>query len=238
MQIVVISDIHANLYALEAVLKDISCRGVDEIYCTGDLVGYIPFPNEIIDLIRKNQIQTVMGNYDDGVGNMRLICGCDYPNAEAQALGEKSIVWTKEHTSEENKDFLRQLPQEVRLQIGAYNILIVHGSPRRLNEYLKEDTKEEYLMEVLNEARADILICGHTHRPYHKSLGDKHVINAGSVGKPKHGNPNALYLLINIEEKVSVQFIEVAYDVEATATAIEKSELPNEFAQLIREGRG
>lgn len=237
MRLAVIADVHSNIYALKAVLDDIRSKKVDKVMCAGDLVGYAPFPNEVIELIKKENIPTVMGNYDDGVGFWRLVCGCDYKTPEAQVLGEKSIAWTKENTSEENKKFLQNLPKEIKIYIGQYKIMLVHGSPRALNEYLKIDTAKEILEEVLSEIEENVLICGHTHIPFHRIVAGKHLINAGSVGKPKHGDPQALYALIDINEGIKVDFIKVPYDYERTAQAIEKSELPNEFATLIREGK-
>lgn len=238
MRIAVISDIHANIEALRTVLEDIARQNIDRIYCTGDLVGYAPFPNEVIDLIRGNQIPVVMGNYDDGVGHMRFICGCDYKDEKAQLLGEKSISWTKEHTTEPNKEFLRNLPSEIRLSIDNKKILLVHGSPNRLNEYLNEDTPVEYLSELIKQADTDILVCGHTHKPFHKAIQGKHIINAGSVGKPKHGDPRAAYVIISIGNEVDVETKMVEYNFAAVAKAIEESGLPNEFAELIRCGTG
>lgn len=239
MKIAVISDIHSNIAALEAVWKDIEERKVDTVICGGDLVGYAPFPNEVIDFIKEKEISCVMGNYDDAIGNARLICGCDYKDAKAQELGERSIAWTRQHVSEENKEFLRNLPSEIHFKIGKYSIKFVHGSPRRLNEYLCEDISDEYLKELLAESRADVLICGHTHIPYHKKpdIG-KHVINAGSVGKPKHGDPQAVYALVEIDKEVKVEFRKVPYDFESTARAIGSSGLPEEFAAGLRMGRG
>lgn len=236
MKIAVISDIHANLEALRSVLKDIKDRGITRVYCAGDLVGYAPFPNEVIEIIKEKQIPTVMGNYDDGVGNMRLICGCDYADEKAQLLGEKSIAWTKEHTTEENKEFLRALPHEIKFTCGKYKFLIVHGSPRKLNEYLKEDTPAGYLEELLDESVVDVIICGHTHKAYHKVTGHRHVINAGSVGKPKHGNPQSTYVIIDCTQELKVETVEVNYNFEITAMAIENSSLPDDFAELIRKG--
>ncbi|MCL6561154.1 MAG: metallophosphatase family protein [Firmicutes bacterium] len=239
MKIAVISDIHSNIAALEAVLKDIDERRVDIVICGGDLVGYAPFPNEVINIIKEKQISCVMGNYDDAIGNARLICGCDYKDAKAQELGEQSIAWTRQHVTEENKEFLRNLPEEIHFNIGKYGIKIVHGSPRRLNEYLCEDISNEYLKELLTESHSDVLICGHTHIPYHKKLdADKHVVNAGSVGKPKHGDPQAVYALVEIDKEVLVEFRKVSYDFESTASAIESYGLPKEFAASLRTGRG
>lgn len=239
MKLAVFADVHSNIEALKVVLKDIKGQDVDRIFCAGDLVGYAPFPNEVIDLIKKENILTVMGNYDDGVGNMRIICGCDYKDEQAQRLGEQSIAWTKAETTEENKEFLRNLPEKIRFNTDKYRGLIVHGSPRRLNEYLYEDIEEDYFLQMLEDYKADILICGHTHKPYFKAFaGNKFVINVGSVGKPKHGNPNSVYALIEVDNTVSVQFKEVIYDYEVTTRAIEDSTLPNEFADLVRKGTG
>ncbi|WP_366924600.1 metallophosphatase family protein [Metallumcola ferriviriculae] len=239
MKLAVFADVHSNIKALKTVLKDIKGQDVERIFCAGDLVGYAPFPNEVIDLIRKEKILTVMGNYDDGVGNMRIICGCDYKDEYAQRLGEQSIAWTKEETTRENKEFLRNLPEKIRFNTENYRGLIVHGSPRRLNEYLYEDLEEDYFLEILDEFEADILVCGHTHKPYFTVLaGNKFVINVGSVGKPKHGNPNAVYALIEVGSSVAVQFKEVPYDYEAVARAIEVTSLPDEFADLVRKGTG
>lgn len=239
MKIAVISDIHSNIAALEAVWKDIQTRKVDAVVCGGDLVGYAPFPNEVIDFIKEKQVSCVMGNYDDAIGNARIVCGCDYKDAKAQELGERSIAWTRNHVTEENKGFLRNLPSEIHFRAGHYKVKFVHGSPRRLNEYLCEDISDEYLRELLSDSQADILICGHTHIPYHKTPdAGKHVINAGSVGKPKHRDPQAVYALVDIGKEVQVEFRKVPYDFESTAGAIEAFGLPKEFAVSIRTGRG
>ena len=239
MKLAVFADVHSNIEALKAVLDEIKKEQADKIICAGDLVGYAPFPNEVIDTIREEKIPTVMGNYDDGVGNMRIICGCDYKDENAQRLGEQSISWTKKETTDDNKEYLRSLPEKIRFNTDKYRGLIVHGSPYRLNEYLYEDIEEDFFLKMLDEFETDILVCGHTHRPYFKALaGNKFVINVGSVGKPKHGNPNAVYAVMNIADTVSVNFEEVAYDYEATAAAIENCSLPDDFASLIRQGIG
>lgn len=238
MKVAVISDIHSNVEALKKVLEDIDQQKAEKVYCTGDLVGYGPFPNEVIDLIRQLQIPTVMGNYDDGVGNMRFICGCDYKNEQEQVLGERSIAWTKEHTTEKNKEFLSNLPSEIRLTIGTTRVLLVHGSPNRLNEYVYEDTPLNEMIELIEKSGTDVLVCGHTHKPFNKKINDRYLINAGSVGKPKHGDPMAAYVIIRFGEEIEVEIRKVKYDIEATARAIEESDLPSEFAGLIRSGRG
>jgi putative phosphoesterase len=238
MKIAVISDIHSNIEALKAVMKHIDENHVDNVVCAGDLVGYLPFPNEVIDLVRGRKITCVMGNYDDAIGNARMVCGCDYKSEKARVNGERSLGWTRDRVTEENKSFLRGLYREINLNINNCRVKIVHGSPNHLNEYLPEDTSEIYLKELLAQTNTDVLICGHTHISYHKNFDNgKHVINAGSVGKPKHGDPRAVYTVVEIDEVIDVKFNKVQYDFESTARAIISAGLPEEFAAEIRTGR-
>jgi diadenosine tetraphosphatase ApaH/serine/threonine PP2A family protein phosphatase len=155
-------------------------------------------------------------------------------------LGEKSIAWTNQETTAENKRFLRELPESISLSLGEYDIRLVHGSPRRINEYLYQDRPDRSLERLLEEAQADVLVCGHTHLPYHKILpSGRHVINAGSVGKPKDGNPKACYLVVGISEgQLQARFVRVPYDIEAAAAAIEASGMPDEFAVMLRQATG
>lgn len=237
MKIAVISDIHSNIYALNEVLTDIEDRNIDIIVCTGDLVGYGTRPNEVIEKIKKEKILTIMGNYDDAIGNLKIVCGCDYPDPKDAQKAALSMQFTSQETSDENKEFLSNLPKEATLTFNNKSIRFVHGSTRLINEYLKENSQQAN--EVMSELDEDILVCGHTHIPYYKYYGEKLLINGGSVGKPKTGNPNANYIIIEIknDSSVEVEIIEVSYDFEKIAKEIEKNEiLPNDFARLIREG--
>lgn len=237
MKIAIISDIHGNLYALEAVLKDIGARGISRIYCAGDIVGYGPRPDEVIGLLQKSGIPAVMGNYDDAVGNTRLICGCDYKDEKSLLLGGRSMAWTGDNTPEAAKKWLRELPAEIRFKDSGLNMLLVHGSPRSLNEYLYEDVEEGYLNEMLEESGTDVIVCGHTHLPYVRNLSRGYIVNAGSVGKPKGGSPNATYVILDADGKdLSVEIAEAPYDYEKTAGEIERFGLPHEFAQIVRTG--
>ncbi|AGB42089.1 phosphoesterase, MJ0936 family [Halobacteroides halobius DSM 5150] len=237
MRLAIISDIHSNIYALEEVLEDIKGRKVTQIVCAGDLVGYNPFPNQVIERIQEEEIKTVQGNYDDAIGNNRIACGCDYKTEKAKKIGLNSIQFSSTETTEENKEFLSNLSQELKLELADYEVLLVHGSPRRLNEYLYADS--EQVKEVTVELEADILLCGHTHQPYHKIINDKHVINVGSIGKPKHGNPNAVYTILEIKNKqVKTEFIEVPYPVDKVTAKIKETDLADESIELLEQGIG
>jgi len=239
-RVTIFGDIHANLPALEAVLADIESHDNTPLYCLGDLVGYGTFPNEVTATIRERNIPTLMGNYDQGVGNDSDDCGCAYTSPVAEALGKRSIAWTNQNTSADNKRYLRQLPAHIPLQLDSMRVLLVHGSPRKINEYLFEDRPDATLERLLDIAEADVLVCGHTHIPYHRILPSGcHVVNAGSVGKPKDGNPQAGYVVLeSLNNNFSVTFRRVPYDVERTAQAIEASAMPHEYAQMLRTGTG
>ncbi|WP_297425564.1 metallophosphoesterase family protein [Clostridium sp.] len=234
MRIAVISDIHSNILALESVLEDIKLKQVDLIVCLGDLVGYCTFPNEVINLIRQRNITTIMGNYDEAVGNEMLVCGCDYPAPKDAENAGLSLNWTIDNVTEENKKFLGELPGEFKLKFKGKNITFVHGSPRKINEYLKENSEEA--REVMESIEEDVLVCAHTHKPYYKMYDNKLLINSGSVGKPKTGNPKANYVIMEVLDDIKVEIIEVAYNFEKIASAIEENELPKEFADIIRTG--
>jgi predicted phosphodiesterase len=238
--ITVFGDIHGNLAALEAVWADMEARGLQNRYCLGDLVGYGTFPNEVVDFIRGHEVPCLMGNYDQGVGNSSDDCGCAYTNPVAEALGKRSIAWSNAHTREDNKAYLRDLPAHIPLSLTGGEILLVHGSPRKVNEYLFQDRPAESLERIFEGLPQGALVCGHTHLPYHRVLpSGRVVINAGSVGKPKDKDPRAGYVLITwVGGDLKSEFIRVAYDIERTAQAIEASDMPHEYAQMLRDGAG
>lgn len=237
MRLAVISDIHGNIHALESVLADIDSLSVDQIICLGDLVGYGVFPNEVIERVRDRDIPTIMGNYDDGVGFDRDDCGCVYRDPEDDRLGKLSLMWSREHTTEDNKAFLRNFEASRRETIYRQELLFVHGSPRRMNEYLYEDRPEETFMRIAKSEIAHMIFFGHTHLPYQKSVNGTTFINTGSVGKPKDGNPDAGYVLLSLSKQdCLVEFRRVSYDYLSAAQAIRDSEMPDHFAILLETG--
>jgi putative phosphoesterase len=239
MRLAIFSDVHSNLPALEAVLLDIKRQEPERVYCLGDQVGHAPFTNEVLALLEREGIPTVMGNYGDGVGFDRSECGCAYRDPEDRRLGDLSFGWTKAHVTPEHKAYLRGLHPEIRFEAAGTRFLLVHGSPRRMNEYLFEDRPLDTFRRIAEAARADVIVCGHTHRPYTKTVDGVLFVNVGSAGKPKDGDPRACYALLTVSGGyVDVAFRRVPYDVTSVAAAIRRSELPDEFAeQLERSGQ-
>lgn len=256
MNIALFSDIHANLPALEAFFADLETRKPDAVYCLGDLVGYNIWPNEVINEIRKRRIPVIAGNYDQGIGLMSDECGCAYKTEPEKDMGKISISFTNSLVKPDERKYLRTLPAHIKvafqLNEDKLNLLLVHGSPRKINEYLFEDREEKSMLRIMEQADADIMCFGHTHKPYHRILNSgidgqnhyRHAINTGSVGKPKDGNPQGGYVMLTIndnssileKESIAVRFIRFNYDVEKAAKAVEDSPLPNEYADMLRKG--
>jgi len=237
MRIAVIGDIHGNIHALVSVLEDITCRNVDCILSTGDLVGYLPFPNEVIHLIRENRILSVQGNHDCTIAMGKPLSKDDVLKLNARDLiAGASAVFTNRVVTEDNRQYLRFLPENLRMTVGEYKLLLIHGSPRRIDEYMHDDL--DLLESIVGGVQDDVIISGHTHVPYHRIIQGKHIINAGSVGKPKHGNANATYIVIDIKGlELEVEIYEVPYDVEKTATVVEQSNFFDpKLAGMLRQG--
>lgn len=242
MKIALFSDVHANLPAFEAILQDMDSQMPDAVYCLGDLVGYHIWPNEVITEIRKRGIATLKGNHDEKVENLITT---------ADSLNEQGKKYAYHLISEDNREYLRTLPAHIRLEFKLntekLNLVFAHGSTRSIDEYILIDTDETYILDLLQEADADLLFVGHSHKPFHRVVqaGNgrfKHVINIGSVGKPKDGDTRGCYVMLTLDnnasvinnEGIKIEFRRVAYDVETSARSIEDSLLPNEFAQALR----
>jgi predicted phosphodiesterase len=244
MQYALISDIHANLPALQAVLRDIEGRQVDATYHLGDLVGYAPWPDETVALLRDAEILGIAGNYDSTVGTDYKHCGCRYEDPKQEEQSHLSFEWTKAHSSTETKRYLASLPFRIDLKpLGGHasgpTVILVHGTPTLNTLYWTEDRPDSFCVKMAQVAGAksgDVIAFGHTHKPWHREVEGIHFVNTGSVGRPKDGDWRAGYALVEIDRGARVEFVRVEYDVDAAMRAIRASELPADFAEYLRTG--
>ena len=229
-----ITDVHANLPALEAVLGAIERAELDAVYCGGDLVGYGPHPNEVCALIEGRASPTIYGNYDYAIGRDLEDCGCAYVDRHDRELGEQSIAWTLEHTDERSKAFMRGLPFDLRFELGDNRVRLVHGSPRKVNEYLFEDKPARTFERIAAGADCDVLVFGHTHQPWIHEYGGVLFVNCGSVGKPKDGDPRAAFAVLELAgDRVVANIERVDYDAEAVGRELAAAGLPAEYADKL-----
>ena len=234
-RIAVITDIHGNLPALQATLAEIDAIGVDEIYCGGDLVGYGPHPNEVCALVHELGIPTIYGNYDYSIAREMDDCGCAYVTQHDRELGQQSVAWTLEHTDQASKDFMRGLPFDLRFPVGNQDVHLVHGSPRKVNEYLFEDKRASLYERLARAEDAEVLVFGHTHKPWIHTYGGVLFVNCGSVGKPKDGDPRAAFALLEADDQgpVRASIQRVPYDAVAVAREVAAAGLPSEYAEKL-----
>jgi putative phosphoesterase len=233
--VAVITDIHANLPALHAALARINELGIGRVYCGGDLVGYGPHPNEVVALIAERDIPTIYGNYDHAIARDHDDCGCAYTTPHDRELGQGSVEWTLANTDQKSKDWMRELPFDLRFELGGTSVHLVHGSPRKVNEYLFED-KPARLYERLAAAEdADVMVFGHTHKPWVRKHGGVLFVNCGSVGKPKDADPRGAFAVLRATATggLDVTIERVSYDAQAVANEVREAGLPPEFADKL-----
>jgi predicted phosphodiesterase len=246
MRYALISDIHANLPALEAVLQDIAGQpDVGATFHLGDLVGYAPWPNEVVETLSSANVAGIAGNYDSTVATSYKHCGCKYEDPKQEELSHLSFAWTLEHTTPETKQALGALPFRMDLRpLGGHGsgptVILVHGTPVLNTAYWTEDRPESFCVQMAKIAGAktgDVVAFGHTHLPYHRVVEGIHFVNTGSVGRPKDGDWRAGYVMLDVaSDGVSVDFRRVEYDVAAAAAAIRASTLPPFFAEYLETG--
>jgi predicted phosphodiesterase len=260
-RIALLSDIHGNLPALDAVVSDIAATGLTDVYCLGDLVGYGPDPAGVIDRVRSMDVPTVLGNYDEGIALRRGECGCYYATDQSRSDGAASYRFTEPLVDDERAAWLASRPQELRFEERGVRCLLAHGSPRKINEYLLPDRTDELLARLAEAAGADVVCVGHVHVPYHRlvltsSGAPVHYVSAGSVGKPKDGDPRACWVELFLGEateiaaaapddraagpagggdlSVAAAFHRVPYDIDAVAAAMTASGLPATLVASLR----
>lgn len=264
-RIAVMSCVHGNVSAFEAVLEDIRKQGADRIVCLGDLIGYGPYPNEVVEMVETLKIPTVKGCWDEGIGEERGDCGCKFATEEDAQWGHTAFDWTKNRIKEKNRKILNELDGSLIYENSqAGNLLFVHGSPKSATEYLTDKTHDLILLERTASAGADVLFCGHTHVPFVKRISGtlrvaveadtlmplsnpnqlarpvemkaKLVVNVGSVGEPRHGSPEATYVVFDTStEQVEIRYVE--YDYEKTIQAMKSFKLPKVFSERLRQGK-
>jgi putative phosphoesterase len=231
MKIAVFGDIHGNIDALKAAYDAAVKAGAEKFYHLGDLGGYAPFVNEVVGFLVGHGIEGVQGNYDEAVANDREHCGCKSEEPLQEEMAHRSFVWTKAHVSPASKAYMKNLPTEIQFAAHGKKVWLFHATPNKNNLYWFEERPEKFFRKMAGKGGADIMIYGHTHKPYRKDVAGGVFINAGSVGKPKDGDPRACVALIEIgETPVNVEFLRVPYDVAKTAEDIVASGLPAYFA--------
>jgi diadenosine tetraphosphatase ApaH/serine/threonine PP2A family protein phosphatase len=244
-RIAVFGGVYNNHLALRAVLADARACGAERVFNLGDVGGFGPHPDRSVEIVRDSDVASVLGNYDESVGNALPDCGCGYTDPEDNHYARLSYDYTLRNTSEVNRKWLRELPRSARVELGGLTLHMAHGSPRRINEFLWESTTPEpFIRRLLGACEADVLLVTHTGLHWHRFLADepaRGVVNVGAIGRPANdGDPAVWYALLTAPPAQGVppgvEMRRVAYDHERLAREMEAEGLPPEFATTIRTG--
>lgn len=238
-RIAVFGGVYNNYLALDAAIRDAKQRGVEALYCLGDLGAFGPHPDRVFPLLHEHGVECIQGNYDNSIGNELPDCQCGYTDPRDNHFARLSYAYTFENTSPANRAWMRHLPMQRRLQLGAYRVLMCHGSPRRMNEFLWESTTSTHFLDHLAAMHnADVILTTHTGIKWQRELRDgRRFVNVGVLGRPENdGRTNVWYAILEARPKLSVEFVPVVYDHERLARAMRDERLPEEFVETVRTG--
>ncbi|MCC6417187.1 MAG: metallophosphoesterase family protein [Gemmataceae bacterium] len=238
-RIAVFGGIYSNHLALAAALRDAQNRGAEAIYCLGDLGAFGPHPDRVFPLLREHGVRCIQGNYDNSIGNGLADCQCGYTDPRDNHFARLSYRYTFANTSPANRAWMKALPEQRRLRLGRYRVLLCHGSPRKMNEFLWESTTSTRFLEHLCAVHdTDAILATHTGIKWHRRLGaDCHHVNVGVLGRPENdGRTNVWYALVEARPDFAVEFVPVAYDHERLAREMRDEGLPEEFVTTVLSG--
>jgi putative phosphoesterase len=224
MKLALISDVHANLIALRAVLEDMEGRGVDAILCAGDIVGYYPYPVETISLFRERRIVSIQGNHDRAVINAGSL--------DLNPMATSAVVWTAKHIDDLSLNYLRGLPRRLSTVLDGVRVAVYHGAPFDDDHYVFEDEADESLLAM---AKCDLLVLGHTHVPFIRRYPSGIIVNPGSVGQPRDGDPDSSYAIFDTVRERAMYY-RVPYDVSEVAERTLSEGLPRSLAERLAHG--
>jgi len=234
VQIGLISDIHGNLHALMTVLQTLDAADVDLILCAGDLVCYGAHPNEVLGILRKRELPSVVGNYDDAVAWNRSTASRKPSSPTTEPLKRAALTWTQAQTTPQHVSYLRALPWSLIYRYDGLTIQLLHAGPDALDEWISPD--EPARLELLAaQLRADVIVLGHTHQPFTRVCGSTLLINPGAVGRSLDGDTRAAYAIFDTETR-QVNLQRINYDVDAAVRAITASGMPAGIDLLLRHG--
>ena len=239
-KIAVFGGIYNNSYGLEALLTDARSRGAEAIYCLGDFGGFGPHPEKVWTLLEEGRVLSIQGNYEQSLASGREDCNCGYADPRDNHFAEISYRYTAENCSPAFKRYMGSHPLRRRVRVGERELLLVHGSPRRVNEFLFASTAPAPFLEVLlDQERCDGILCTHTGLQWHRRLpSGRDVVNVGVIGRPANdGQTHVWYSLIEAGKAgLEVELVPLRYDHESLALDMRAEGLPEEFVETILTG--
>jgi diadenosine tetraphosphatase ApaH/serine/threonine PP2A family protein phosphatase len=237
-RIAVFGGVYSNHLALRETLRDAVTRGAEALFFLGDAGAFGPNPDETFPLLREYGVRPMQGNYDLSLAQGRDDCFCGYTDPRDNHFARLSYQYTFRRTAAAHKAWMGTWPGKLRVELGARRVLMCHGSPRQINEFLWESaTPDGLIRKFLRHHQADVICCTHTGIKWHRALPEGHLVNVGAIGRPENdGRTHVWYALLTAAPDIQVEFVPVAYDHEALAREMQAEGLPVEFTETIRTG--
>jgi predicted phosphodiesterase len=238
-RIAVFGGVYSNHIALEAAVADAGRRDVDAIFCLGDLGGFGPHPDKVFPILINAGVQVMQGNYDHSIGEGLADCRCGYTDPRDNLFAKISYEYTFANTSNRWKRWMRELPDSIRIQLGRYKVLMSHGSPRKMNEFLWESTTPtHFLASLLEQNQADVLLATHTGIGWKREIPvDRHFVNVGVIGRPANdGRNNVWYTILDARDDFRAEQVCLDYDYRSLADEMKAEKLPQEFIETLITG--
>ena len=243
-RIAVFGGVYSNHLALLELLEDAARRGAEAVYCLGDLGAFGPNPEKVRPLLAQGHVLAIQGNYEESLAAGREDCNCGYTDPRDNHFAEISYRYTERNCSPGFKGWMGIQPRRRRVRVGERELLLVHGSPRRINEFLFHSTSPVPFLEVLlDQNRCDGLLCTHTGLHWHRRLpSGRDVVNVGVIGRPANdGRTNVWYAMLEArddvgENRLNIELVPLAYDHLGLAAEMRSEGLPEEFVETVLTG--
>ena len=237
--------IYSNYLALQEALRLARARGVDALFALGDFGAFGPHPDRTVEILRDEGIPAIQGNYEESLSSAAEDCHCGYTDPRDNHFAEISYAYTRDQTTAEHKRWMGALPGHIRLRLGSRQVLLCHGSPRTINEFLwRSMTPDAFIRKLLRDHETDLVVCTHTGLHWSRFVEPgRGVVNCGALGRPANdGQTNVWFTIVEatsgggLAGELRCEFVPVVYDHERLAREMEAERLPPEFVETIRTG--
>jgi diadenosine tetraphosphatase ApaH/serine/threonine PP2A family protein phosphatase len=232
--------IYSNYLALQRAVERARSLGVEATMALGDFGAFGPHPNRSIEILRQAGVPAIQGNYEESLASGAADCHCGYTDPRDNRFAQLSYDYTRDRTAAEHKTWMGTLPAQARMTLGTTRVLLCHGSPRQINEFLwRSTTSAAFIEKLLRDYDTDLIVCTHTGLHWSRMIGpNRGVVNVGALGRPANdGGTHVWFAALDATEgRISTRFVPVDYDHDRLAREMEDEKLPEEFVETIRTG--
>jgi diadenosine tetraphosphatase ApaH/serine/threonine PP2A family protein phosphatase len=238
--VALLGGIYSNYLALEEALRLARAREVDAVFALGDFGAFGPHPDRTLEILRQAGVRAIQGNYEESLAGGADDCHCGYTDPRDNHYAQISYDYTRSRTSAHHRAWMATLPGQQRFRLGPWRVLLCHGSPRRINEFLwRSTTPEPFIRKLLADFDTDVVACTHTGLHWHRLVEPgRGIVNVGALGRPANDGRTEVWFTVleSADDGLRVEHVPVAYDHQRLAREMREERLPEEFVETILTG--